>query len=118
MLLIRLFDGTVRREKRSQLFFAIVPSDKLQCPLCLKTYSLYGDKGYNSSGAVSFMQHLQRHEVAAAENPAKFWRENLKLFTGGENPRSFGAKIYNSSPDGKTRAVLTRKIFLTKKGNF
>jgi hypothetical protein len=70
-----------------------VPSDKLQCPLCLKTYSLYGDKGYNSSGAVSFMQHLQRHEVAAAEKPAKFWRENLNLFTRGENPLSFGAKI-------------------------
>jgi len=37
-------------------------TDKLQCPLCLKTYSLYGDKGYNSSNAVSFMQHLQKHE--------------------------------------------------------
>jgi len=37
-------------------------TDKLQCPLCLKTYSLYGDKGYNSNNAVSFMQHLQKHE--------------------------------------------------------
>merc|ERR1719369_76796 len=37
-------------------------TDKLQCPLCLKTYSLYGEKGYNSNNAVSFMQHLQRHE--------------------------------------------------------
>merc|ERR1719369_414791 len=37
-------------------------TDKLQCPLCLKTYSLYGEKGYNSNNAVSFMQHLQKHE--------------------------------------------------------
>merc|ERR1719219_1409986 len=37
-------------------------TDKLQCPLCLKTYSLYGEKGYMSSIAVTFMQHLQKHE--------------------------------------------------------
>jgi hypothetical protein len=68
-----------------------VPSDKLQCPLCLKTYSLYGDKGYNSSGAVSFMQHLQRHEVAFCA-------------------RNFGAKIENCSSEEKTREVLARKF--------
>jgi hypothetical protein len=108
MLLIRLCDGTVRREKRSQLSYTgtTVPSDKLQCPLCLKTYSLYGDKGYNSSGAVSFMQHLQRHEVATAKKaqevlarkfetvhrrrkPAKFWRENLEQFTTGKKKTKF-----------------------------
>jgi len=43
-------------------------TDKLQCPLCLKTYSLYGDKGYNSSNAVSFMQHLQKHEDIKTRN--------------------------------------------------
>jgi len=37
-------------------------TDKLQCPICLKTYSLYGEKGYMSSIAVTFMQHLQKHE--------------------------------------------------------
>jgi len=37
-------------------------TDKLQCPLCLKTYSLYGEKGYNSGNAVAYMQHLQKHE--------------------------------------------------------
>jgi len=43
-------------------------TDKLQCPLCLKTYSLYGDKGYNSNNAVSFMQHLQKHEDIKSRN--------------------------------------------------
>jgi hypothetical protein len=52
------------RGTNSLTLFLTIPSDKLQCPLCLKTYSLYGEKGYNSSGAVSFMQHLQKHEVA------------------------------------------------------
>ena len=53
-------------------------TDKLQCPLCLKTTGLYGEKGYfivpdrpllsyvdtryNADTAVKFMQHLQRHE--------------------------------------------------------
>jgi len=37
-------------------------TDKLQCPLCLKTYSLFNDKGYNSSAAQSYMIHLQKHE--------------------------------------------------------
>jgi len=43
-------------------------TDKLQCPQCLKSYSLYGDKGYNSNNAVSFMQHLQRHEDMKSKN--------------------------------------------------
>ena len=37
-------------------------SDKLQCPRCLKTFSLFGDKGYNSNVATSFVSHLQMHE--------------------------------------------------------
>jgi len=37
-------------------------TDKLQCPLCLKTYSLFNDKGYNSAAAQSYMIHLQKHE--------------------------------------------------------
>jgi len=37
-------------------------TDKLQCPLCLKTYSLYNEKGYTSATAITFMQHLQKHE--------------------------------------------------------
>ena len=37
-------------------------TDKLQCPHCLKTFSLYSDKGYNGSGSSSYLQHLQRHE--------------------------------------------------------
>ena len=37
-------------------------SDKLQCPHCLKTFSLYSDKGYNGAGSSSYLQHLQRHE--------------------------------------------------------
>jgi len=37
-------------------------TDKLQCPLCLKTTGLYGEKGYNADTAVKFMQHLQKHE--------------------------------------------------------
>merc|ERR1719402_2161802 len=37
-------------------------TDKLQCPLCLKTYSLYNEKGYNSATAITFTQHLQKHE--------------------------------------------------------
>merc|ERR1719309_1218530 len=37
-------------------------TDKLQCPVCLKTTGLYGEKGYNSDTAVKFLQHLQKHE--------------------------------------------------------
>ncbi len=37
-------------------------TDKLQCPRCLKTYSLSSDKGYNSSVAAAFVQHLQTHQ--------------------------------------------------------
>ena len=37
-------------------------TDKLQCPHCLKTYSMYNDKGYNSSSSASYLQHMQRHE--------------------------------------------------------
>lgn len=37
-------------------------TDKLQCPLCLKTTGLYGEKGYSADTAVKFMQHLQKHE--------------------------------------------------------
>jgi len=37
-------------------------TDKLQCPLCLKVYSLFNDKGYNSAAAQSYMMHLQKHE--------------------------------------------------------
>ena len=37
-------------------------TNKLQCPDCLRTFSLYGDKGYNTTVAVSFLQHLQKHE--------------------------------------------------------
>jgi hypothetical protein len=40
-------------------------TDKLQCPLCLKTYSLFNDKGYNSAAAQSYMVHLQKHEDCA-----------------------------------------------------
>ena len=42
-------------------------TDKLQCPLCLKTTGLYGEKGYNADTAVKFMQHLQRHEDTKAK---------------------------------------------------
>lgn len=31
-------------------------TDKLQCPRCLKTFSLFGEKGYNSSIAVAFVE--------------------------------------------------------------
>jgi len=37
-------------------------TDKLQCPHCLKTYSMYNDKGYNSTSSSSYLQHMQRHE--------------------------------------------------------
>ena len=37
-------------------------TDKLQCPHCLKTFSLFSDKGYNSSVASSFVSHLQMHK--------------------------------------------------------
>ena len=37
-------------------------TDKLQCPRCLKTYSLCSDKqGYNPTVASSFVAHLQAH---------------------------------------------------------
>jgi len=42
-------------------------TDKLQCPLCLKTTGLYGEKGYSADTAVKFMQHLQRHEDTKAK---------------------------------------------------
>jgi len=45
-------------------------TDKLQCPLCLMTYSLTNEKGYNSSSAVSYMQHLQKHEDSKKKNNA------------------------------------------------
>ena len=37
-------------------------TDKLQCPQCLQTFSLYSDKGYNSTTSDCFLKHLQRHE--------------------------------------------------------
>jgi len=37
-------------------------TDKLQCPLCLKVFVLWGDKGYNTHAAISFMQHIQKHQ--------------------------------------------------------
>eukprot|EP00095_Tigriopus_kingsejongensis_P004720 maker-scaffold931_size79642-snap-gene-0.11 protein:Tk04720 transcript:maker-scaffold931_size79642-snap-gene-0.11-mRNA-1 annotation:"pogo transposable element with znf domain" len=37
-------------------------TDKLQCPRCLKTFSLCSDKGYNATMASSFVQHLQWHQ--------------------------------------------------------
>ena len=37
-------------------------TDKLQCPRCLKTFQLFTEKGYNSSTAVEFVQHLQSHQ--------------------------------------------------------
>ncbi|XP_059085785.1 uncharacterized protein LOC131882601 [Tigriopus californicus] len=37
-------------------------TDKLQCPRCLKTFTLCSDKGYSSNVAVSFVQHLQEHQ--------------------------------------------------------
>ena len=37
-------------------------TDKLQCPHCLKTYSLYTDKGYNSSTSANYLEHMQKHE--------------------------------------------------------
>ena len=36
-------------------------TDKLQCTHCLKTLSLCSDKGYNSTVASLFVQHLQIH---------------------------------------------------------
>ena len=36
-------------------------TDKLQCPKCLRIFALYSDKGYSSSMAVSYIQHLQTH---------------------------------------------------------
>jgi hypothetical protein len=37
-------------------------TDKLQCPRCLKTFSLSSDKGYNSGAAAQFVAHLQQHQ--------------------------------------------------------
>lgn len=37
-------------------------TDKLQCPRCLKTFSLFSEKGYNSSIAAAFVEHLQSHQ--------------------------------------------------------
>ncbi len=65
------------RGTNSLTLFLTIPSDKLQCPLCLKTYSLYGEKGYNSSGAVSFMQHLQKHEVANITTACQIWQSGI-----------------------------------------
>ncbi|XP_040571106.1 uncharacterized protein [Lepeophtheirus salmonis] len=36
-------------------------TDKLQCPICLKLYSLMGEKGYNSTIASAFANHIQSH---------------------------------------------------------
>lgn len=37
-------------------------TDKMQCPRCLKTFTLCSDKGYSSNVAVTFVQHLQEHQ--------------------------------------------------------
>ena len=37
-------------------------TDKLQCPRCLKTFSLFSEKGYNSQTAAAFVEHLQSHQ--------------------------------------------------------
>ena len=37
-------------------------TDKLLCPRCLKTYSLFSDKGYNPSMATAYVAHLQTHQ--------------------------------------------------------
>ena len=42
----------------SMRFFSIT----FQCPRCLKTFSLFSEKGYNSSIAVAFVEHLQSHQ--------------------------------------------------------
>ena len=37
-------------------------TDKLLCPRCLKTYATFSDKGYNSTMAAAYVQHLQSHQ--------------------------------------------------------
>ena len=37
-------------------------TDKLQCPRCLKTFSLSSDKGAPSNGGEQFVQHLLQHK--------------------------------------------------------
>ncbi len=45
------------------LFFALKDAhdrtDKLQCPRCLKTFSLFSNNQYNANVASSFVMHLQ-----------------------------------------------------------
>ena len=54
-------------------------TDKLQCPLCLKTTGLYGEKGYNADTAVKFMQHLQKHEDTKNKSGLNCRKCNLKF---------------------------------------
>ena len=42
-------------------------TDKLLCPRCLRVFALYTDKGYSSSMAVSYIQHLQTHVTKEAK---------------------------------------------------
>ena len=81
-------------------------TDKLQCPQCLKSYSLYGDKGYNSNNAVSFMQHLQRHEDMKSKNQLNCKKCCLK-FLDDKSMKTHVTDDHVSFKDFDTIEVLT-----------
>lgn len=53
---------SVHREAVDHFIESHDRTDKLQCPRCLKTYSLFSEKGYNSTTAAAFVEHLQSHQ--------------------------------------------------------
>ena len=54
-------------------------TDKLQCPHCLKIFSLYSEKGYNGTGSTSYLQHLQRHEDTKKKQSLQCKKCSLKF---------------------------------------
>lgn len=64
-------------------------TDKLQCPRCLKTYSLTNSKGYDSSVAAAFVEHLQSHQDGKRKKCPKC------LLSFKDDGRSLGQHLNN-----------------------
>lgn len=104
-------------------------TDKLQCPHCLKIFALYSEKGYNSTMATSFVQHIQVHvdknikcrkcvlsfqtDVALRSHLEKD-HLSYKLFDLEPQMSETGAVIQMMKPDEKGLKQAAKRPLFTK----